>query len=299
MTDERLDQILKQALAPEIDDTEIQIWRKVRNSKMSMRKRVVAGLVACAALTLVVSGGYFGGISKNVGDGTAGANDVHNVASNNFFAITAYAAEVPDGVASGEVEGLNTTVTYGGGGYLQQRFAISGQNIAKVKVSTDKCEVYTVSSVYPGEEDFEKAQSFEKSGLEDFYGVYDGETEEEASILYYEHLQVAGQVYEGVYDSNMLFGMYVPEELWNTNDDIKSNDHEDINQVNGATLSIEVTFADGSIESHNYRLNTGRIFVPVDEAGNCRYDSLTRFLTQEEEATETCNIYGYLMEKID
>ncbi len=38
MTDERLDQILKQALTPEIDDSEIQIQRKVRNNKMKIKK---------------------------------------------------------------------------------------------------------------------------------------------------------------------------------------------------------------------------------------------------------------------
>ena len=38
MTDERLNQILKQALAPEIDDSEIKVRRKVRNSTMNMKK---------------------------------------------------------------------------------------------------------------------------------------------------------------------------------------------------------------------------------------------------------------------
>ena len=37
MTDERLDQILKQALTPEIDDAEIEIRRKVRNNKMNIK----------------------------------------------------------------------------------------------------------------------------------------------------------------------------------------------------------------------------------------------------------------------
>ena len=38
MTDERLDQILKQALAPEISDAEIQIQRKVRNNNMKKKR---------------------------------------------------------------------------------------------------------------------------------------------------------------------------------------------------------------------------------------------------------------------
>ena len=58
MTDERLDQILKQALSPEIDDSEIQIRRKVRDRKMKMKKIITSGLVACAALTLVARSAF-------------------------------------------------------------------------------------------------------------------------------------------------------------------------------------------------------------------------------------------------
>ena len=35
MTDEKLDQILKQALTPEIDDSEIQVRRKGRKRRMT------------------------------------------------------------------------------------------------------------------------------------------------------------------------------------------------------------------------------------------------------------------------
>ena len=61
MTDERLDQILKQALTQEIDDSEIQIQRKVRNNKMKIKKMIKGGLVACAVLALAVTGVFAGG----------------------------------------------------------------------------------------------------------------------------------------------------------------------------------------------------------------------------------------------
>ena len=93
MTDEKLDQILKQALTPEIDDSEIQIRRKDRNNQMKIRKRITGGLAACAALALVVAGGHFGLHSKIGTEGTIAVND-------NLFAITAYAAELPDGISS-------------------------------------------------------------------------------------------------------------------------------------------------------------------------------------------------------
>ena len=93
----------------------------------------------------------------------------------------------------------------------------------------------------------------------------------------------------------MLFGMSVPKELRSTNEDLPAAYHEDVDQVNGAVLTIEVTFIDGSTETHHYKLNTGKIFVPSDENGTLQWDNLTRFVTSDEE----CYTYGYLMEKID
>ena len=93
----------------------------------------------------------------------------------------------------------------------------------------------------------------------------------------------------------MLFGMSVPKELRSTNEDLPAAYHEDVDQVNGAVLTIEVTFIDGSTETHHYKLNTGKIFVPSDKNGTLQWDNLTRFVTSDEE----CYTYGYLMEKID
>ena len=86
-----------------------------------------------------------------------------------------------------------------------------------------------------------------------------GEPEEGGSITYYECLQVVGQNYKGTYNSNTLFGVHIPEKLLSTNEDMKEADHENINQVDGATLSIEVTlftekdsWQDGSNSLANY-----------------------------------------------
>lgn len=300
MTDERLDQILKQALTPEIDDAEIEIRRKVRNNKMNIKKLMVGGLVACVALTLVVTGGYFGGFWRSGGDENASVNEEKNVFSDNLFAITAYAAELPEGVTSGDIIGLSRVEAgHSSFSYLDGRFTISGQNIEKIKVTTDKCELYTSVPVYSGEPEYENALNAESNGREEYYPVYEGEPEEDGYVAYYEHSQIVGQSYEGEYNNQMYFGMSVPEELWSTNDDIKNGYYETVDLVNGATLTVEVTFYDGSEETHHYRVNTGKIFVPVDDNGNCQWDNLTRFLTDNEESGETPYTYGYLMEKID
>lgn len=307
MTDERLEQILKQALAPEIDDSEIQIQRKVRNNKMKMKKIITGGLVACAALALVVTGGILGSSSMTEKDETVRTNREQTVKSSNLFAITAYAAELPEGVTSGDVLTLSTfSAGYGSSEYLDGRFAISGQNIEKVKISTDKCNIYTVTSLYKDDADFEKVQNAEANGegetyvrIADVDFNYDVENATEPLPYHYEHLVIAGNTYEGAYNDNMLFGMSVPEELWSNNDNMQAASHENIDQVNGAILTIEVTFADGNTEVHHYRLNTGNIYVPADENGYLQWDNLTRFLTSDENTRETPYTYGYLMEKID
>lgn len=268
MTNERLDQILKQALAPDIDVLEIQILRKAGKNKMKMKKIVSFGLAACATAALIVTVGCFGGISKTEGDCNADISDTQSAPRNNFFAITAYAAELPEGTISGNLMGLsNVNAGVGSSEYLNQRFAISGQNIETVKISTNKCNIYSVTPICEGKQD--------------------------------EHLVVEGDTYKDFYNANTLYGMSIPRELWSTNEDMQTAAHEDVDQVDGAILTIEVTFFDSSIETHQYRLETGKIFVPSDENGYLQWDNLTRFLTPEEENAEVPYTYGYLMEKID
>lgn len=280
MTDERLDQILKQALAPEISDAEIQIRRKVRNNNMKKKRVFIGRLVACAALALVVTGGFLGSLSSEKGN-----------ENNNLFVITAHAAELPEGAGAGEVIGLNMVEAGQGSlSHLSGRFMISGHNIEKINITTDKCELYTTVPVYEGDPDYENAQN----GQEDYYVVYEG-----GAIAYYEYSPIVGQSYEGEYDSQMSFGMSVPKDLWSTSDDLKGGYHETVDQVNGATLTVKVTFTDGSTEEYHYKLTTGKIYVPEDANGHLRYDNLTRFLTEDESKVETPYIYGYLMEKID
>ncbi|MBO5081753.1 MAG: hypothetical protein J6C06_04015 [Lachnospiraceae bacterium] len=280
MTDERLDQILKQALAPEISDAEIQIRRKVRNNNMKKKRVFIGRLAACAALALVVTGGFLGSLSSEKGD-----------ENNNLFVITAHAAELPEGAGAGEVIGLSMVEAGQGSlSHLSGRFMISGHNIEKINITTDKCELYTTVPVYEGDPDYENAQN----GQEDYYVVYEG-----GAIAYYEYSPIVGQSYEGEYDNQMSFGMSVPKDLWSTSDDLKEGFHETVDQVNGATLTVKVTFADGSTEEHHYKLTTGKIYVPEDANGHLQYDNLTRFLTEDESKVETPYIYGYLMEKID
>lgn len=319
MTDEKLDQILKQALTPEIDDSEIQVRRKGRKRRMTRKTVVASGLVACAVVAFVVTGGYFGIFSKSEGGRTtiaglerSDAGTVSSALGKNLFAITAYAAELPEGITSGDVVGLSrVSADYGSAEYLDGRFMISGQNIEKIRISTDKCNLYTATLIYKGDAEYTKTQEAEANGTGEYVRITDAplnsdetDTSDEAAAsgsdaYHYEHLEVAGSTYEGVYNDHTQFGMSVPKEQWSTSKDDQQNYHENVDQVNGATLTIEVSFSDGTSETHHYRVNVGKIFVPEGKDGYLQWDNLTRFLTAEEEAGETPNVYGYLLERMD
>lgn len=321
MTDEKLDQILGQALSPEIEDSEILIRRKDKH--MNKKKIIVRGLITCAVFALVVTGihfmggfhpgsdtpdGYISDAYTSDGDTSGSAasgnnnivdhNEERNPVGRNLFAITAYAAELPEGISSGDVIGLKAfNAGYGSSAYLNGRFAISGENIDSIKITTDKCNIYSALPIYENDPEFNDAKNAVANGNAEEYVMipdYDPDLDEELKY-HYEHLTIEGSSYEGDYNSEISFGMSVPPELWSSNEDMQKAAHEDVDQVNGATLTIEVTFTDGSIETHHYKLVTGKIFVPCDDNGYLQWDNLTRFVSSEEESYA----YGYLMEKID
>ena len=314
MTDERLDQILKESLAPEIDDDEIIVPMTGRKRTYMFRKIVVCGVAACAIVAGIFTGLHFEfspqyGISENIAANaeSPGANaekpDTNaesGTKHRNMFAITAYASELPEGIASGEFTGLGfAEADWGSPYFMSGRFAISGHNIERVRVSTDTCELYTVVPVHIGDPAYEEATRAEPTEREE-YNPIAAYTPEGERCVEYEHLKVVGPSYEGTYNTQMQFGMSVPEELWSTNEDPKEGFHEDIDRLDGAVLAVEVTFADGSKEEHHYRLNTGKIYVPIDAEGRNLWDQLTRFLTEEEERLgQTPYAYGYLMEIVD
>lgn len=84
----------------------------------------------------------------------------HCIALDNLFAITAYATELPTEVSSGDVIGLSAVMAQvGSSEYLNGRFMISGQNIKKVKIETDKCNLYSAVSIYEGDAEYEKVRN--------------------------------------------------------------------------------------------------------------------------------------------
>ncbi|MGN0342672.1 MAG: hypothetical protein ACI4DO_07750 [Roseburia sp.] len=138
MTDEQLDQILKQALAPEISEDDIQVKKRVRKKKMNKIVKSGIAVAACAALvaTAGVGANYRNIISAN---GDRGAD------SGSPFAITAFAAEMEQGktvpvilgqqqswVLSGEAD--ENTINY----VILTDFQCEGENIDSITYSINQ-----------------------------------------------------------------------------------------------------------------------------------------------------------------
>lgn len=327
MTDDRLDELLKMALAPEIADSDIQIRRKGKKNRMKTKYIAACALAACAALMIL-----FGGINLRSGkpDATMDAIPESDYASetpaakperkSNFFVIVSNAEGLSEDAASGDVVNIFTKEESGEKGYLGGRFGISGNNISKVGISIDKGEVFTSVPVYkedpefatiPYEADggsvdkddpnFEASESSSLPEGEEYFAVDDTDNSAYADgknaekSYHYDHISNKGKSFEIDYNENMTFGIHVPEI--NSKEFTKETYYEMIDQVNDAKITITVTFTDGSQEVHEYNIKTGKIFVPVDENDILQYDCLTRFITDDEKNVPY--IYGYLMEKMD
>lgn len=89
MTDKKLDQILNQALAPEIADTEIAVKKARRNYHMNRIVKIGVSAVACAALIIVgnATAGHYMTHTKSTEQGEVSVEE-------NPFVICAQAAEL-------------------------------------------------------------------------------------------------------------------------------------------------------------------------------------------------------------
>lgn len=145
MTDEKLDQILQQALTPDIEDDDIHIYKRVRKNSMNKIFKIGIAVAACAALIFGVNvGGLFGGYAS--GDRNQPGVQAE-ITDNNPFVLTCFAAELDEGAQvpaslAGDVDfgsGLcggedGSSVSY----LIGAKFACEGENIDSITYRINK-----------------------------------------------------------------------------------------------------------------------------------------------------------------
>ena len=145
MTDEKLNQILQQALTPEVQDEDIHIYKRVRKNSMTNIFKAGIAVAACAALVLTANvSGIFRGNATNDSDQPGVKVEAAN---KNPFVITCFAAELDEGVQvpvslAGDVyygSGLcggedGITVSY----LIGAKFICEGENIDSITYRINK-----------------------------------------------------------------------------------------------------------------------------------------------------------------
>lgn len=183
-------------------------------------------------------------------------------------------------------------------------FLVGGDHIQSVVLQIDKGGLYTVAAeTMSYREAREKRSELEQNAdyIAENYKVTDYEIDEtngsqDDSLVTFFTKTYVGQTLtlEGGEEMQERIGFYLPDEAFSDEDeaaDLRQAAHKSLDYLNGAVLSLKVTFSDGTEESYSYRLDTGKIKYSY-EGGEGHI--IPEFLS-DEEAQDQPYLYGILM----
>lgn len=266
MTDERLDQILKQALTPKNTASELVIKKRVRKFNMNKFLKSGAAIAACAVLVIVGGHAVLNYTNPSAGNSTAqststGLEKIIDTAANNFT-LTAYTAEIED-IVNNTSELCMYDIGLSDGSYSGMYFKITGNNISHIDISIDNGELYTSSIEKTTEaalnEWLEKGEEVYEDGNSNTHSILQPEGDGNVTVY---HCTRYGKNISEFYDEDLLYGFYIPDdkmaEIYQI-DDLREGYLQALKSFEDAILSVDVTFADGSSLEKKYQLNVTKI----------------------------------------
>lgn len=200
---------------------------------------------------------------------------------------------------------LTPVDTYAGTQYFPGcEFLVGGDNIRSVSLQIDRGGLYTVAAETMTDlEAREKCKELTQNAdyIAENYKITDYEidetnaSEDDSVVTFYTKTYV-GQTLtlEGGEEMQERVGFYLPDEAFSDEDDavdLRQAAHKSLDYLNGAVLSLKVSFSDGTEENYSYRLDTGKIKYSY-EGGEGHI--IPEFLS-EEEAQDQPYLYGILM----
>ena len=248
--------------------------------RLALRKRRPAlrtAVCAACALALVVGSVTLGPVDG----GESAADGAPVTALPSFsFGLTAYAADT--GVRYGE--GANGGLAFSAAGasrwsaesghYTGCLFQVTGEDIRTVSLAIDREALYRSRTLtdLPREE-VQKYLEAEANGTEyqlpgggDVIAAVYSEGEEEPLTL--DVVTDLGASVTEDYDPEARYGFLIPDTGdidWDG--DPQAANQESIDRLDGARLTVTVTFDDGSEQTKTYQLSTGRLRVEYEENG--------------------------------
>ena len=236
-----------------------------------------AAVCAACALALVVGSVTLGPI----GGGETVADGAPVTALSAFsFGLTAYAADTGEQYGTNANGGLafsaagQSSWSAGDGHYTGCLFQVTGEDIRTISLAIDRGELYrsrTLTDV-PKEElrGFLEAEAdgteYHLPGAEGVVRSVCGEGEEGPLTL--EVVTDLGASVTEDYDPEARYGFLIPDTGdidWDG--DPRAANQESIDRLDGARLTVTVTFAGGTERTKTYTLSTGKLRVEYEEDG--------------------------------
>lgn len=261
--------------------------------RFGMAKRILAA--ACAFGVIV--GGTAVWRAQGSGQSTG---DVVAEAVAHSFGIVAYAADTGETIAPKDSK---VVFDIAGGGmdsptkgfFSGCLFKVTGDNIETVSASVDKGGLYRTERLDITEAD---AQAIMTGGFAPVAGADDimVQSEPEQNKWWVDASYRVENGFVEAYDPSTSYGLWgEPQPVdMAAEDDLRDAWHARIDEFDGATLTVTVTFTDGTSDTQTLTLHTGKLAVeyPADESG----PQLTGEVLTDEQAQTQGYLYGVYAE---
>ena len=169
------------------------------------------------------------------------------------------------------------------GGFTGSLFQVTGEEIRTVTLSIDKGGLYR-NRLHTDltQEDMAAARKAMEEGTMTPAAI----SQDENGVWSMPEMTVLGESVTEAYDPEVQYGFWIPpEELVTDREEDPEQFHANVDFFDGAVLTVTVALADGSSQSRDYRLSTGRLKVVWEEDG-------TRRLLPQLAGEEDPELYG-------
>lgn len=261
--------------------------------RFGMAKRILAA--ACAFGVIV------GGTAVWRAQGTGqGAGEAVAEAVAHSFGIVAYAADTGETM---QPEDSRVVFDMAGGGadsptkgfFSGCLFKVTGDNIETVSASIDKGGLYRTERLDITEADAQAIMTGEFAPVADADDIM-VQSEPEQNKWWVDASYRVENGFVEAYDPSTSYGLWgEPQSVDMAADgDLRDAWHDRTDEFDGATLTVTVTFTDGTTDTQTLTLHTGKLGVeyPSDESG----PQLTGEVLTDEQAAEQGYVYGVYAE---
>lgn len=240
------------------------------------KRRPALRAAVCAACALALAAGSFT-LGPAPGGGTGEGGTPVTALPVLSFGLTACAADTGETYGANANGGLAFSAagesrwSAGGGHYTGCLFLVTGENIQTISLAIDRGALYRSETLTDlSREEVRKYLEAEASGTEyqslgggDAVGAVYSDDEEGPLAL-----EVVTDLGAGVtedYDPEARYGFLIPDtgEIDWEGDPREAN-QESIDRLDGARLTVTVTFTDGTEQTRTYTLSTGRLKAVYD-----------------------------------